>query len=77
MRLLIGALLTIAIGWGVVLAAPRPTPRRAHASKQAARRDIAEQLCTAQGPTCRIVTRPDVPRDYTGAGCVCNEPPLQ
>jgi hypothetical protein len=77
MRLLLGALLTIAIGWGVVLASPRPAPRRSHVSKQAARRDAAEQLCKAQGPTCRVVTRPDAPRDFTGVGCLCDEPRLE
>jgi hypothetical protein len=70
MRLLLGALLTVAIGWGVVLAAPRPEPRK-HVSKAMARRATAEQICKQQGPNCRLVVRPDAPRDLTGAGCVC------
>jgi nucleotidyltransferase/DNA polymerase involved in DNA repair len=71
MKLLLGALATIAIGWGVVLAAPRPAPRR-HGSKAAARKATAEQICKAQGATCKLVVRPDAPRDLTGAGCVCD-----
>ena len=71
MRLLLGALATIAIGWGVVLAAPKPAPRR-HSAKAMARRATAEQLCKQQGPTCKLVVRPDAPRDLTGAGCVCD-----
>jgi hypothetical protein len=72
MRLLLGALLTIAIGWGVVLAAPKPV-RHPHAARQQqqARRDTAEQLCKAQGANCKILVRPDAPNDFTGAGCVC------
>jgi len=64
MRLLFAALATIAIGWGVVLAAPKPAPRR-HGLRAAARRETAEQLCKAQGPNCRLVV-PDAPRDLTG-----------
>ncbi len=75
MRLLFAALATIAIGWGVVLAAPKPAPRR-HGSKAAARRETAEQLCKAQGPNCRLVV-PDAPRDLTGAGCVCDVEPAR
>jgi len=71
MRLLLAAVATIAIGWGVVLAAPKPAHR--HVSKAAARRANAEQLCKAQGPNCRLVVRPDAPQDLTGAGCVCDE----
>jgi hypothetical protein len=70
MRLLLGALATIAIGWGVVLAAPKPAARK-HVSKLAARKATAEQLCTSQGPDCRLVVRPDAPRDFTGAACEC------
>jgi hypothetical protein len=75
MRLLFAALATIAIGWGVVLAAPKPAPRRHGSSKAAARRETAEQLCKAQGPNCRLVVRPDAPRDLAGAGCVCEVEP--
>jgi hypothetical protein len=70
MKLLLGALLTVAIGWGVVLAAPKPEPRK-HVSKAMARRATAEQICKQQGPNCKLVVRPDAPRDLTGAGCVC------
>ena len=76
MRLLFAALATIAIGWGVVLAAPKPAPRR-HGSKAAARRETAEQLCKAQGANCRLVVRPDAPQDLTGAGCVCEMEPTR
>jgi len=75
MRLLLGALLTVAIGWGVVLAAPKPARR--HGSKVAARREAAERLCKAQGPTCKLVVRPDAPQDLTGAGCVCETEPTR
>lgn len=71
MRLLLGALATLAIGWGVVLAAPKPPPRK-HAGKMAARTAKAEQICKSQGPNCRLVVRPDAPRGLTGAGCVCD-----
>jgi len=72
MKLLLGALLTVAIGWAVVLAAPKPEPRK-HVSRSAvARRATAEQLCKQQGANCRLVERPDAPRDLTGAGCVCD-----
>jgi hypothetical protein len=70
MRLLLGALATLAIGWGIVLAAPKPAARR-HSSKLAARMAKAEQICKSQGATCKLVVRPDAPRDLTGAGCVC------
>jgi hypothetical protein len=69
-KLLLGALLTVAIGWGVVLASPKPV-RRPHAAKQAARHEAAEQICKAQGPTCKVLVRPDAPRDLTGLACVC------
>jgi hypothetical protein len=75
MRLVVGALLTLAIGWGVVLAAPKPVRR--HASKAAARRANAEQLCKAQGTNCKLVVRPDAPQDLTGAGCVCEAEPAR
>jgi nucleotidyltransferase/DNA polymerase involved in DNA repair len=75
MRLVLGAVLTLAIGWGVVLAAPKPARR--HASKAAVRRANAEQLCKAQGANCRLVVRPDAPRDLTGAGCVCDAEPAR
>jgi hypothetical protein len=71
MRLLVLALVTIAIGWGVVLAAPRP--ERRYAGKAAARRTAAEQICKAQGENCRLIVRPEAPRDLTGAACVCEE----
>ncbi|MGZ6125314.1 MAG: hypothetical protein ACXWLR_10175 [Myxococcales bacterium] len=71
MKLFLGALATIAIGWGVVLAAPKPAPHH-HGSKAMARRATAEQLCKQQGPTCKLVVRPDAPRDFTGAPCACN-----
>ncbi|MGZ6124957.1 MAG: hypothetical protein ACXWLR_08350 [Myxococcales bacterium] len=71
MRLLLGALATLAIGWGIVLAAPKPAPRK-HPGKLAARMAKAEQICKSQGPTCKLVVRPDAPRDLTGAGCVCD-----
>jgi len=73
MRLLLGALLTVAIGWGIVLAAPKPVrrPRAARQQQQQARRDTAEEICKAQGANCRVVVRPDAPRDFSGAGCVC------
>jgi hypothetical protein len=70
MKLLAGALLTVAIGWAVVLAAPKPA-RRPRPAKPA-RIDTAEQICKAQGPTCKVVVRPDAPRDFSGAGCVCD-----
>jgi hypothetical protein len=71
MRLLLGALLTVAIGWAVVLAAPKPVRRpRVHAQQQA-RRDTAEQICKAQGANCRVVVGSNPPRDFSGAGCVC------
>ena len=76
MRLLLAAVATIAIGWGVVLAAPKPAPRP-HGSKAAARRATAEQLCKAQGPSCRLIVPPDAPRDLTGAGCVCDVEPAR
>jgi len=76
MRLLFAALATIAIGWGVVLAAPKPAPRR-HGSKAAARRETAEQLCKAQGPNCRLVVGAGAPRDPTGAGCICEAEPAR
>jgi hypothetical protein len=69
MKLLAGALLTVAIGWAVVLAAPKPA-RRPRLAKPA-RIETAEQICKAQGPTCKVVVRPDAPRDFSGAGCVC------
>ena len=72
MRLLLGALVTVAIGWGVVLAAPKPVPRT-HFSRLAARKANAERICKAQGPTCRLVARPDAPRDFSGAACVCEQ----
>lgn len=72
MRLLLGALATLAIGWGVVLVSPKPLPRR-HASRMAARKATAEQLCKQQGPTCKLVVRPDAPRDFTGAACICDQ----
>jgi len=75
MRLVLGTLLTIAIGWGVVLAAPKPVRR--HPSKAAARRANAEQLCKAQGANCKLVVRPDAPQDLTGAGCVCDPEPTR
>ena len=71
MKLALAALLTVAIGWGVVLASPRPPPRK-HGSKAWARRANAEQLCKQQGPNCRLVVCPDAPKDLTGAGCVCD-----
>jgi hypothetical protein len=74
MKLLLGTLITVAIGWGVVLAAPKPVRR--HVSKAAARRANAEQLCKAQGPTCKLVVRADAPQDLTGAGCVCDAEPV-
>jgi hypothetical protein len=72
MRLLVLALVTIAIGWGVVLAAPKP-PERRYAGNMAARRAKAEQICKAQGENCRLIVRPEAPRDLTGAACVCEE----
>jgi hypothetical protein len=71
MKLLLGTLATLAIGWGVVLAAPKPVPRK-HVSKIAVRKATAEQICKSQGPTCKLPVRPDAPRDFTGAGCVCD-----
>jgi hypothetical protein len=76
MKLLFAALATIAIGWAVVLAAPKPAPRR-QGSKAAARRATAEELCRAQGPNCRLIVRPDAPHDLTGAGCVCDVQPAR
>jgi len=70
MRLLLTALLTLAIGWGVVLASPKP-PARKH-SRAADRRATAEQICKQQGPNCRLVIKPEAPRDLTGAACVCD-----
>jgi len=70
MKLLAGALLTVAIGWTVVLAAPKPA-RRPRLAKPA-RIETAERICKAQGPTCKVVVRPDAPRDFSGAGCVCD-----
>jgi len=71
MRLLLGALLTVAIGWGIVLAAPKPVRRPRAPKQQQARRDTAEQICKAQGANCRVVVGPDAPRDFSGAGCIC------
>ena len=70
MRLLAGALLTIAIGWGVVLASP--TPQKRLAKKHAEKRAQAEQICLSQGANCRLVVKPGAPRDLTGAACVCD-----
>jgi hypothetical protein len=39
--------------------------------QQQARRDKAEKICRAQGPTCQPAERPKAPRDLTGIGCVC------
>ncbi|HEX4386797.1 MAG TPA: hypothetical protein VH083_27770 [Myxococcales bacterium] len=39
--------------------------------QQQARRDKAEKICRAQGPTCKPAERPNAPRDLTGIGCVC------
>src|SRR2546428_3682299 len=57
MRLFFAALATIAIGWGVVLAAPKPVPRR-HGSKAAARRATAEGVCEDHGPRFRLIAPP-------------------
>jgi hypothetical protein len=70
MRLLIGSLLTIGIGWGVVLASPTPAKRAPR--KHAERRAQAEQICLAKGPNCKLVVKPGAPRDLTGAACVCD-----
>jgi len=59
------------VGWGVVLAAPKASARH-RTGKPAARRETAEQMCKAQGPTCRVVARPEAPKDLTGLGCVCD-----
>jgi hypothetical protein len=75
MRLVLGAVATIAIGWAVVLAAPKPARRQV--SKAAVRREAAERLCKEQGPNCRLIVRPDAPRDLTGAGCVCDAEPAR
>jgi len=72
MKLLMAALVTVAIGWAVVLAAPKPAQGR-FASRAAARRAKAEQICKSQGDTCRLIVRPDAPKDLTGAACVCDE----
>jgi hypothetical protein len=71
MKLLMMALVTVAIGWAVVLAAPKPAQGRA--SRAAARRAKAEQICKSQGENCRLIVRPDAPKDLTGAACVCDE----
>jgi hypothetical protein len=72
MKLFVAALVTVAIGWAVVLAAPKPASGK-YANRAAARRAKAEQICKSQGETCRLVVRPDAPRDLTGAACVCEE----
>jgi len=67
MRLFVGALVTVAVGWGVVLASPTPARRsdRTHARAQ------AEHACRARGPTCRLVVKAGAPRN-PGAACVCD-----
>ena len=70
MKLLLPALATVAIGWAVVLASPKPAPRD-RAARLAARKATAEQICKSQGPSCKLVVRPDAPRDFSGAACVC------
>jgi hypothetical protein len=69
MRLFFPALATVAVGWGVVLASPKPVRRP---RPFAERRAIAEQMCRKQGPVCRLVVRADAPRDLTGAACICD-----
>ncbi|HET7788631.1 MAG TPA: hypothetical protein VIR81_01035 [Myxococcales bacterium] len=65
MRLFAGALVTVAVGWGVVLASPTPVR---HADRMHAR---AEHACRARGPTCRLLVKAGAPRN-PGAACVCD-----
>ena len=71
MRLIFAVALTISVGVGAAFAASSPHPRK-YTSRQAARRTKAERMCKAQGPRCRVVSRPDQPRDLTGISCVCD-----
>ncbi|HEY6910989.1 MAG TPA: hypothetical protein VI356_16550 [Myxococcales bacterium] len=68
MKLFVGALVTIAVGWGVVLASP--TPARRAPRHDAEVRARAEHACHARGPDCKLVVRTGAPR-AAGAACVC------
>ena len=68
MNLFVASLVTVAIGWGVVLASPAQAPRaqRGHADARAR----AEHACRARGPDCKLVVKAGAPR-VSGAACVC------
>jgi len=44
----------------------------AYPPRHASRRAKAEKICKAQGPRCKVVSRPGQPRDLTGVACVCS-----
>jgi hypothetical protein len=68
MNLFVGVLVTVAVGWGVVLASPSQ-PRRA-AKNHADPGARAEHACHARGPDCKLVVKTGAPGD-AGAACVC------
>ena len=68
MKLFAAALATIAVGWGVVLAAPTPA-RRAEKTRME-RRAQADHACRARGPDCKLVVKPGA-RSDASAACVC------
>jgi hypothetical protein len=68
MKLFMGAWVTVAVGWGAVLASPAQ-PRRApktHADLDAR----AEHACRARGPSCKLVVKAGAPGN-AAAACVC------
>jgi hypothetical protein len=67
MKLFVGALVTVAVGWGVVLASPSQ-PRRAR--KSHADGAQAERTCRARGRDCKLVVKAGAARD-AAAICVC------
>jgi hypothetical protein len=71
MKLLVAAFVTVAVGWGAVLASP--TQGRHAARAHADRRMQAESACRARGPSCKLVGKVGAPRD-PGAACVCGAP---
>ena len=67
MKLFAAALVTVAVGWGAVLASPTP-PRRPEKAR-VERRAQANQACRARGPDCKLVMV-KAARDGSTA-CVC------
>jgi len=63
MKLFLAALVTLAVGAGIVLASPRPQPGPPHLQQRQA---FAERFCRAHGRDCRIFSR-----GLTGLSCVC------